>query len=446
MYLRSNASRRHYRRRGRHIALWRVLFWLIAPALIALGVVAYQNRDVLRPVVGEVVAELVGDAEAALATAQAPPPTPTPDPTNNLRLAEQAWERGSVQEAVRYYRLSVDALPNDLRTHYYLTYGLVMMGRYDEAVAAGENTVTANPFAADAWAIRALALNRAERYGESLASALHALELDPESARARAFLAETYADLGYVTRAETEVARALDADPDSVEARYVSAMLDWEANFDFESAREGLQQAYEDSGLTIIGVDLALLNFAWFEDYEAGEAILNEMLERNPENTAVLYQMGRYQWRTRGDREQGITYLTRCVAADPQNIPCTYELARAQADVERTDEARRNFEQVIALGSDDPYHFWWAGNIQIAALGDCSAAMQYFEPGYAIALNAQANGSSRYGEEAINALVQNYQDAMAPCQAFNPVPVPDNTPTPDPESGEDGAGDTGGDA
>lgn len=421
MYLRSKP----YRRKRRIISLRRVLFWLIVPALIAGGVYLYQNRDLYQPMFNEVVRGVIQEAEQTVATIQAPPQTPTEDPSGTIRLAEAAWRSNSIQEAVRLYQSSIDALPNDLVAHYRLTYGLIQQGLYDDAVAAAENTVTANPFSSDAWSIRALALNRVGNYGESIASALRALELDSENVRARAFLAQSYADIGSVDRARSEIERALSIDSDNVEARYISGQLKWNVDFDFQAAIEELAQAYEASGLTYIGVALSEMYFSSFINQpEQGLAVLRDILERNPENTAVLYQLGRYYFRSLGDANQAIPFLTRCINADAGSVNCHYELGRAQERLERTDEARLSFEKTVELGTTNPYHFWWAGEMELAALGDCTAAMRYFEEGYAIVIEQIDTRAERYGtQDAMQQLRQNYDDSMAPCSAFNPIPV-----------------------
>jgi tetratricopeptide (TPR) repeat protein len=445
MYMRTRDYRRGRRRRG--LSLRRLLLWVFAPLIIYGGIHVYNNRDAYQPVVEEIFTGLIRQAEDVVSTAQAPAPTPTNDPTNNVRLASASWESGSIQEAVRLYAGAINALPNDLLAHYRLTYGYIMQGQYELAMEAAENTVTANPFSSDAWAIRALALNRVGRFGESIASALRALEIDRDNARARAFLAESYQAVGATTRAQAELERALSIDPDNVEARYISGRLKWNVQFDFPAAVEELRAAYESSGLTYVGVELSQMYFSSFIDQpQEGLNILLDILDRNPENTAVLYQLGRYYFRTQGDPNQGITYLTRCTNADARSINCHYELGRAQEALERNDEARLSFEKAVELGTLNPYHFWWAGEMELATLGDCTSAMGYFERGYEITNQQIENRIEIYGTfDAMVQLKENYEQSMTPCLAFSsftfatPLPEFDETleePTPEGEASQ----------
>jgi tetratricopeptide (TPR) repeat protein len=382
------------------------------------------------------VDRLMGDVATnvgqTVGTLNAPTPTATQDPGDNRRLAEAAWEDGSFQEAVRLYQSVLPALPNDLRAHYYTTLGLVMQGRYTDAVASAENTVTANPFASDAWAIRAMALNRTGELNASIVSAQRAIELDPTNARAHAYLAESLADAGYFTRAQQEIDRSLEADPESYEAIYVSGMYEWEVNFDFLAARNALEDAYDLSdGAAHVGLNLARLLLSAFEDIDGGTAILRDVLERNPDNAAVLYQLGTFAWRRLGDSEQAETYLRRCVAAVPDDLFCQYELGRVLNNLGNVEEARSAFARVIDLGSTNPYHYWWAGQLEITTTANCGAAMRFFQPGYQVLQGELASGSTLYNStEALETLLGDYESAMSPCVSGLPPPVEDPTAEP----------------
>ncbi len=64
--------------------------------------------------------------------------------------------------------------------------------------------------------------------------------------------------------------------------------------------------------------------------------------------------------------------------------------------------------------------------MELAVLGDCTAAMRYFEQGYAILLADLEQGIERFNTlDGLRTLRQNYDDSMAPCTAFNPLPITD---------------------
>lgn len=421
-------------RRRRGISVRRLLFFVITFSLIGGGLYALYNQEAVIPMIRGAVGTLSANVNDTVATIAAPTPTATKDPSDDVRLAESAWSSGAYQEAVRLYQDSINALPNEVKAHYYLTLGLVMQGRLDEAVEAAENTVTANPFSPDAWAIRAMALNRVGRYADSIVSALRALELDPNSARARAFLAESYMDNGQATRAETELADALELNPDSYEAHYVSGMYQWEVAYDFEAAREELQNAYDLSrGAAHVGLSLARLQVAAFQDLESATALLKDILDRNPDNAPILFQLGRWAWRNNGNSEEAETYLRRCATAVPDDIFCHYELGRVLVNLGQVADAKIAFERVIELGTSDPYHYYWAGQIQIQADANCGAAMRYWQQGVPILRLEIESGSTTYNTtENLQTLLSDYQAVMAPCGGA-PLVTPEATtePTPD---------------
>lgn len=433
MYLKTR--RPTSRRRG--ISLRRLLVWLFAPILIVIAAGAFYMRDDLRRIIAPFFERAIEDAQNTVATITAPTPLPTADPSSNQRLADAAWQNGQYQEAVRLYESILPAVPNTVQVHYYYTLGLIMQGRLQEALVAAENTVTANPFSSDAWAIRALALNRSERYADSVVSALRAIELNPESARAHAYLAESYADLGRFTRAQQEIERALELNPDSFEAHYVRGLYERDVNYNYIAAREEFEEAYDlSNGAAHVGLNLGRLLMQNLgsdpANVTAAQALLNDILDRNPDNAPILYELGSYMWRQQGDTERGESYLRRCVAAVPSYIPCQYELGRVLNALGMTDEARQAFERTIALGSTNPYHYYWAGSSQITATGDCGAAMRYLQPGYQIVQDEIALGFTIYAFDisAIEALRGDYQQLMSPCmggQAF-PTDVPESTP------------------
>lgn len=449
MYI-SNRPRTTARRRG--LSLRRLLLFIFAPIIIVVGIGLYQNREMIAPIVDRAVNDLFENGQNLVRTAQAPTAIPTQDPSNTVQLAQRAWEIGSYGESTRLYAEIIDAVPNEVTPHYRLALGLIMEGRYDEALTVAEDAVTANPFHPDAWTIQAMALNRQERYTESIASALHAIELvslnaaaegvnETEDsgdtavreelkamrARARAYLAESYTDLGNFSRGFDEVNRALEDDPDSFDALFIRGFINKNYLFEAEAGRADLQQAYAASvEMPHIGLNLALTDLFGAEGVEESVQILNDIVERNPENGQALYYLGYYWRRFGGDVTQAMTYLQRCVNADPENIDCLYELGRAQEAEENYDLARQNFERTIELGSTDPYHFYWAGALQRDNLGDCPRAVDYWERGFPLAqqllLGEPAN-------QVYSALIENYQTALSGCGIVVTLPtiVPEAT-------------------
>ena len=366
--------------------LW---LWLLTPVALYAGLYILQNREQFAPVVEERFDQFIGDAERVLATALAPTPLPTEDPGVRLRLADAAWQRGAIGEAATLYGELVPTLPNDVELHQRLALALVMDGRLAEALEVAENAVTADPFNADAWALRALVLDRNGDFTTALVSARHALDLageaQPAAARAGAYLAEALFDLGHHERAFSTVNSALQENPDSPEALRVRAHINEYARFDYEAALADLQRARELAPhLPYIIIDLARLHNYRFGDVDTSIALLADIIDLNPRNTIALLELGTVYLRVLGDYGRSIEYLSRCIESNPRHQSCQYWLGRAQMNGKQYSEAAASFRRAIDIGPDDPRHYWWTANAD-ASQGNCTAAVPWLQRGYRLA-------------------------------------------------------------
>lgn len=415
MYLRTP---KQYTKRGRrrHFSFKWLWLWIVAPVLIFIGVGIYQMRDLFIPQISRAIENVVQNAESAMATSIAPTPLPTQDPRDTIELADTAWRQGAIERAVSLYQQVESALPNDVRVHYRITLGLITSGKLIDALAAAEKAVNADPFSSDAWAIRAWALDWNRKPNEAIASALMALELNSDNARARAFLGEAYfsASPDQIQRALDTVNAALALDPNSFEAYRARGLIYQYGLFDRVAARSDYEAAYAIApNMSYLAIDIAKINFELGNTTDA-IALLRDVLDLNPDNTQALYWLGTFYFRGPGDYSQAAEYLTRCVDQNPNSIACNYMLGRAQWGLSQFSIAAESFAQTVALGSRDPFHYWWAGNAQIA-LGSCANALTYLRPGYEIA----RSGSN-------TTLIADYEAIMRDCQvSFVPTATPE---------------------
>ena len=369
------------------ISCRRLTFYAVMLLLIAAGIGVYLNRQVFAPIVQDAVDEMILDLEGRAATLAAPAPTPTTDPTNKLIEGNNYWMQGALNEALDTYLEILDALPNESAIFDRIAVGLISLGRIDESLAYAERAIHADPYSADAWAVRAWALDWAGRAGEAVSSAFHALELDPESSRAQAYLAEAYRSLGQIDRAETLVEDILEEDPDSHEAYRARGLIKWLNRVDFEGAVQDFQTAFDIAdNMNFILIDIATIESSpSVGNYDAALEMLEAVVEVNPRNTRALFRLGDIYNGQFGDPSQARGYLQDCVDFDPANINCHYLLGRVQYRLELHQDAADSFEQTMRLGSEIPRHYYWAGWSQIN-IGNCTRAMTYLVPGYQLAL------------------------------------------------------------
>lgn len=422
MYIRTPKKYRGTQRRS-IFPLRRFLMWLFLVGLIVVGIGIYENATMIRPYVEQVAGTAIAGLEDGAATAMAPTATATRDPVNDLVNANNFWDAGSVSEAMRLYRTIVSATPNDVDVHTRLVLGAIIAGDFDKAVEYGQRAVTADPFSSDAWAVQAWALDWAGDPGEAIVSALHARELDPENARAIAWLAEAYLAAEQVQRALSTANRALEINPDSPEAYRARGYIQWVGLFDIPAALDDMQTALDLALATnpalasLIAVDIAQIEIG-NQDFDAAIAVLQRVLEMNPENTSALYWVGSIYFANLGDPAQASGFVTRCVEIDPESINCNYLLGRTQARLEQPEAAAQSFIRAIELGSGVARHWWWAANGQVA-LGHCDRAIPYLQTGYEMAKT-----------DDIPDLIEAYEYLMGQCQLNTGITPA--TPTPPP--------------
>ena len=365
----------------------KIFLYLFAMVIIVLGIGIYQNRSIFAPTVVSVLDAVIQEAEKGASTLTAPEPTPTQDPSNKLVEGNNYWAQGSVNEALTTYLEVLDSVPNEVAIFDRVAISLITLGQTGDALEYAEKAVNANPYSAEAWAIRAWAQDWNGRSGEALSSALHALELDPESSRAKAYLAEAYQSLGQTDRALGMVDDIIEENPNSSEAFRARGIIKW-TNFDLDGAVEDFQTAYSIAdNMTFIAIDIAKIE-STRQNFDAALDILEGVIETNPQNTLALSQLGYIHSFQLGNPSQAISYLQNCVDYNPESLECFYYLGRSQYRLELYQEAALSFEQTMEIGTNNPYHYYWAGWSQIN-IGNCARAMAYLDPGYQIALQGE---------------------------------------------------------
>jgi len=425
MYISTPKRYRGTQRRS-GFSCFRLLGMLTMAGLIVVGIGIYQNRDIFAPVINDFVQQTMNEVEVARATAIAPTATPTRNPASDRIQADNFWSRGVVNEALKLYQDIAPAVPNDLNVYYRVTLGLITLGDSAGAVEFAEQTVTANPFSSDAWAIRSWAYDWSGDVGTAISSALYARELNSDNPRALAYLAEAVLAAGQVQRALDLADDALEIDPNSAEAHRARGIIYWTGLFDLVTAEEEITLAYDiarqnnPAMASLYAIDLAQLSIGR-QDYDAAISWLDSVLEINPDNGQALFWMGSVYFANLGNFNQASEFLNRCVRVSPESIGCHYLLGRAQSRLELTQDAAANFAKAIELGSLSARHHWWAGNSQIA-IGNCGQALEYLNIGYDLAIR---EGNAQ--------LVDDFNAILPLCQAnFGAQAAPTPTPTPDP--------------
>jgi tetratricopeptide (TPR) repeat protein len=413
LYIRTPKKYRAGHRPRRNLFNLRWLWlWVLTPLIAFGGWQLYERRAELAPPIERALDGAIAGITGGIATAVAPTVTPRPDPSQALAAADGAWQSGAVEEALNAYRQVLPDVPNDVTRHYFVAMGLIMDGRYADAVEAAEQAINADPFSADAWAIHAYALAENDQQTEAIASGLQALSLEPDNARALAYLANAYYLNNQIELASQTVERALAADPESPDAYFVNGQLNYFSRFDFDAALND----YETTLQYMPNYLRARINIAYIQmsnsDYEAARDTLLTVTELNPNNLDALFALSFLYLSGLGDANQALEPIQRCVTIDPQNRACLFYLGNVQRQLGNNTEALRVYRQLIDTGTQNPSHFLALARSYIDGAGDCDSAISVLQEGYRLEENATVPNFDRLA--AFEELLQTCGVSVAP--------------------------------
>ena len=224
-------------------------------------------------------------------------------------------------------------------------------------------------------------------------------------------MSQTYLDAGQPAQAEEKANQALEIDPDSAEAHYAHGRWNAESAFLDSAALADFQAAHDLApNLPQVMIDMAWANWR-SENYDVGADELDQVIETNPNNLDALFALGFFQYQVYGDPNKAEDYLTRCVQADPKNIPCLNYLATVEIGLGNQQAAADTYQRIIDVGTDNPIYYLRAGRTY-ANLSDCNKATPLLRTGYSM--------EQQQPEPDVERLAA-FEEFMSQCGApFNP--------------------------
>lgn len=434
-----NTPKRYRGRQRRGLfSCGRIMLNVVLVALILIGIGLYQIRDTFQPELVEMVNTGIAQVNDWQATQLAPDPTPTENPQVTLVDAANNWSAGRVSFAVDAYTSIINTVPNDVMVYSRVAEGFLTRGNTDDALAYAEDTVTANPFSADAWATRSFVYSWTGDVAQGIASAQQALVLDPENARAQAYLGYAYYESGLSDDARASAEDAIATDPNLWAGYWVRGLVN-ENIFpvDYVAAESDYQRAYDlarEQNPPLAGVAGAGLGrVVRSSDLERAVTLMNEMLNFDDSNRELLFYLGVIQYREVGEWAQGRDLLTDCVEIAPEDVDCWYHLGRARDLLDDQVGALDAFERTIELDTQSAFHYYWAARLA-RTTNSCSAAEPYLEIGYDMVIDGGLP-SREEGTADAPALIADFTDELDICR----ITIVPNDPTP--ESTAQSAGD-----
>lgn len=291
--------------------------------------------------------------------------------------------------------------------------------KWNEAIAAYDKAIAADPTLAEAWSGRATAYSRTNNSARAIADYTKAIALDPKEFNAYNGRAHTHRTLGDSAKALADFTHVISASTAPMDL--VSAYL---GRADLHIATQKADAARADFDKAIeVGAKDSMVNYVFIPDAylgraklslaagnkDAARADLKKALELNPKHStaqAELLKLDPAEPKTaeeflkvaleagkKNDAEGAIDALNRCIAIDAKSVPCHGYLARALVAMRDLPAATTTMTKLIELNPKDPTSYAGRGmvfamqNKRLEAIRDFRMALE-LKPDFAEAKQA----------------------------------------------------------
>lgn len=407
------------RQQRRQLVSRRFLWLIITASLFSfLAYLVMQNPQVFREGasgLGETMAEQIGNARDNMFPEQ---PTATPDVRQEMVSCDNAYLVGDLEEVIEVCSLALKGMPNDVTLHYRIAYAMVVTSsggsnteRINAAIDMANQAIAANPESPLGWAVKAMALDFAQKHNLALGAVQRALEIDPNLVIAKAHLGNIYRNLGRPELARTTLdeamldlqARGGDSEAQAQVYRNYGKLLSSQG--DYEGALDFYQRARQAMPQHIyVAIEMAEIYFALGVSEPSNNAlaagILQETLSVAPRDPAVLFMLGNYNF-GQGDVPKAIDYFTRCLDVNPDDVGCLSLMGRIYYFSQSPDNyplVVQYLSHATELGSTNPYDWYLLGRAYFR-MGQCDNAATPLREGYAL---RQQNESTQVALEDFN--------------------------------------------
>lgn len=418
---RGRRSRRSYadykpskRKTGRGNDPFRVIFYLVA---IAAVVWIWRNPRQVTALVTSQMPQNVNIPEIP-----AGPTTPMPEPGQFAVQAEQAYQEGRLDEAIELYRQAADYAPNSVDYPFQtarlllfqsaMQYGDRQKGTLDEALAAANKAILADPERPEGYAITGKVMDWQGRTDEAASQILRALGIDKNYALGHSYLAEVLVDQTRWDQAQESIDKALELDPNNVDVRrdygyvlenmgdYAGAATQYEAALQLHSklsyVRMALGRAYRATGRYQEALD----------QFFAVSAI-------EPTNALVPFEVGRTYETYIGDPNSALQQYGHAVELDQEFASPWVRIGTLRYVQGSYAQAIPALERALDLGVETVDVYYQLG-LSYANEGQCSDAVTHLQI---------AQGLAEGDERILDAIQTGYEI----CEQTPSVPA---TPTP----------------
>lgn len=240
---------------------------------------------------------------------------------------------GDIQGAVEAFKKALALSPNHPAARYSLSVIRLNEGNPQEALREAEQCVHANLLSTLGWYIFGAALNACGRSLEALGAASRALELDPVHVDSIALRGSIFLNLQQPELASAEFQKVLALNPAHPLARETRNIL-----------QAGLSSANAEAEFHANqGIQLQAAG-----NVPGAKELFQKALSLHPDNFAALYSIAVISL-NQGNIAEGLAHAERCVLVHGGSSMSWYIRGCALKMSRRFEEARKDFDQAIAL-------------------------------------------------------------------------------------------------
>lgn len=382
---RGRRSRRSYadykppsRKTGRHVDPFLVVFFLVVAAAVIWG---WRNPNQIKALVASFIPQNINVPVVS------GPTTPTPEPGQFAVQAEQAYQEGRLADAIELYRQASGSAPNNVGYAFQVArlllfqsamqYGDKQKDTLDEALAAADKTILANPERPEGYAIRGKVMDWQSRPDEAASQISRAMDFDKNYALGHSFMAEVLVDQTRWDQAQESIDKALAIDPNNVDIRrdygYVLEMMG-----DYAGAATQYETAVQ------LHPKLSYLRMALGRAYRTNgrhQEALDQFFAVatvEPSNALVPFEMGRTYETYIGDPNAALEQYEHAVELDEDYASPWIRIGTLRYIQGSYVQAIPAFERALALGVESVDVYYQLG-LSYANEGQCSDAITYLQ-------------------------------------------------------------------
>lgn len=289
------------------------------------------------------------------------------------------FQRGKIQEGVKYLRKCLQIRPDFAQAHNNLGNGLMQTGSLKEAIQSFTRAVSLDPRYAEAHLNLASAYGRQKDFERARLHASRAVELNPGVALGWAALASALHGLSHFDEAIEAAEKAVHLAPGLPEAELVMARVLWQRDKRLDAVacyRKAIGAFIDDrdclfefgSRLVEVGrsdealpylkrlaemapkdVDALIWLAAAHKNFyqeDLAETVLRRVVELAPERIDIHLDLADVLQRQKNYTEAE-AHLMRALAIDPESMAASFQLAGLLSEMDRLDEAQAYLDELL---------------------------------------------------------------------------------------------------